>query len=239
MKQLFLSVLLLAVFQTSNAQNPASIIAKHIEIMGGTALDSLETAIMDAEMVMRVAPDLKNQMRMTIIHQKAYRMELKTAQVVSTIFVEGNKGWNVAAFMGQRKKMPIDSVEAGELRYQADLTGPLHRSLEKGYAVSFVGLDTLENKATAYVFKVEFAPQTTYWCYLDTTSLLELKRRVEAPINGKLHTMELTFSDYRPVGRVMKPYQIAMQNKRGTIIYTYSSILLNPPVDRKAMAAEE
>ncbi|MDX1910838.1 MAG: hypothetical protein SFV22_05095 [Saprospiraceae bacterium] len=239
MQQLFLPILLLAVFQTPNAQNPASIIAKHIEVMGGTALDSLETAIMEADMAMLIAPDVKNPMRMTIVHQQAYRMELKTAQVVSTVFVSGNKGWNIANLMGQRKKLPIDSVEAGELRYQTDLTGPLHRYREKGYAVSYIGLDTLENKATAYVFKVEFAPQTTYWCYLDTTSLLEVKRRVEVPINRKLHSMELTFSDYRRVGRVMKPYQIAMQNKRGTITYTYTSILLNPPVDRKALAAEE
>jgi outer membrane lipoprotein-sorting protein len=241
MKHYLLTLFIFTLCIDIKAQTPETIIEQHLAALGGpAALDSLETVILEADIVMKAMPDLKNTVHMTIVHRQAYRMEMKTPQVNSTVFMDGNKGWNIARLMGQRKKLQIDSIEACELRYQTDLTSPLHRYREKGYAVSYLGKDTVATGAPAHIFKVEFAPQTSYWCYLDAQTLLEVHRRVEAPVNRKLHTMELTFSDYRLVdGRTKKPYRIVMKNKRGEMTYNYSNIILNPPVDRAKWAMEE
>jgi hypothetical protein len=124
----------------------------------------------------------------------------------------------------------MDSVETKELSSQKFIDSPLHGWKEKGYVVSLVGTDTAQGK-TAHVFRVEFEPATTYLCYIDSASLLEVRRIIDAPSNGNMLKFEMEFADYQQVSGVWLPRQMKMTNKKGVMIWEYQDIKLNVPVD--------
>jgi hypothetical protein len=207
-----------------------SIIFAHLAATGGTAWDSIKTAVMKINLVFANAPDLKTDLTYTISNGQAYRMDMKSSFSETSICVNGNKGWSVAKIGDQLIKQTIDSLETKELSWQKFVGSPLHGWKEKGYVVSLVRTDTAQGK-TAHVFRVEFEPATTYFCYIDSASLLEVRRTIDAPSKGNMLKFEMEFADYQPVSGVWLPRQMKMTNKKGVMIWEYQDIKLNVPVD--------
>ncbi len=235
MKKLLFVALFMCCQTLSESQRAAEeIIAQHLAAKGGSsAWDSVKTAKMDIQVIYTAVAGMESKMTQTIVNLKAHRMDIVGPfKAESTIAFNGNKGWSIGKSMGQTARSTIDSAEVQELKYQTDLAGPLHHYQEKGYKVTYLGKDTVQN-AEAHKIKIELNAATTYYSSIDIKTHLEVKRVIVTPIRGKPATISLYYSDHKTVGNVVFPHRVEMHNSKGVMVFVYHKIELNLPVDPK------
>lgn len=227
MKQLLFNCLLLLSCSAASAQTAAAIIEKHLSIRGADALDSVKNARMDLEVVLKNAPSMKSKATYSTVMMQSHRIDLHVPNLYETVICfSGDQGWGLLKKAGKTELTRMDSATVQELKYQTEILGPLYQYQEKGYTVEYLGREVMD-ESVAFILKVNAAHSTTYHCYINTQSLLEVKRTVLAPNNGEMITVDLYFSEYKPVLGVLMPFKIEMRNRKGTTYFNFQQIELN------------
>jgi hypothetical protein len=231
MRNIIFSLLCVLASAPATAQTADEIIAKHLAARGGIALDSIKTAEMDIIVSFKNAPQVKSTVTNRIVNMQSHRIDMSVPDLYDVVICfDGNSGWSTVKRGDDTQLTLIDSSEAQELKYQTEIAGPLHRFKEKGYTATYLGLDTLQG-STVHKIRIDAACKTTYFSFIDTTGYSEIKRTTIAPSEGKMQTVDLYYTDIKPVMGVYMPYRIEMHNRRGVTYFDYTRIVLNSDID--------
>lgn len=231
MKHFLFNFFLLISFGTASAQTADAIIEKHLSIRGAGALDSVKTARMELEVIHKNAPSMKSQATYSSVMMQSHRIDLRVPYLYETVICfSGDRGWGLLKRDGKTELTRMDSATVQELKYQTEILGPLYQYQQKGYTVEYLGREVIDESVT-FILKVNAAHNTTYHCFIDSQTLLEVKRTVLAPNNGQMISVELYFSEYRPVKCILMPFKIEMRNRKGTTYFNFQEIEFNTNFD--------
>jgi outer membrane lipoprotein-sorting protein len=238
MKKIIFSLLIICSHVNTYAQPVEAIIDKHIIARGGAALDSIKNAKMDIELSYKNAPTMKQTMTYHTLMRAAHRIDISIPNMYDAVICfNGNQGWQSVKKGDESPKVKlIDSSEVQDLKYQTEILGPLYQYKEKGYKVEYLGKEKV-NDIETYNIKVKAINNTMYNCYIDTITYAEIKRTVTAPSSGQIITVELYYSNIKPVSGVMMPFRIEMLNKRGVTYFDFKNIILNATIENKLFDA--
>ncbi len=233
MKHLIFCLPFLFFGTTVSAQTAAEIIEKHLVARGGSALDSVRNTKMDIEVVLKNAPGMTFKATYSTVMMQSHRIDMSVPNLYDAVICfSGDQGWGVLKKDGKSDLTLMDSAAVQELKYQTEILGPLYQYQQKGYKVEYLGREQV-NETETFNIKVEAANNTTYNCFIDTQTFMEVKRAVIAPSNGQMISVEFYYSDLKPVLGVIMPFKIEMSNRKGTTYFIFQTIELNTNLDPK------
>lgn len=233
MKKLFLSAFLFAVAFAVQAQSADEIIAKHLEAMGGKAWDNVKTMKMESKITVQAAPGMEIPMTMTVVNNKAARVDVSVMGMTQISCINGDKGWANSPFNGQTDAEPLTSDQVKEMKDMTDLSGSLYNYKAKGYTVEYVGKEDVEG-TEVHKIKIVKSPTKTEYALIDPENWYQIKSITVATIDGKEVTAESSYSNFKKEGGVVFPYTIEQNNPMmGASVTTVTALQLNVAVDEK------
>jgi outer membrane lipoprotein-sorting protein len=121
---------------------------------------------------------------------------------------DGTTGWTINPFSGRDIAEKMDADALKEMKFQADIDGPLVDYASKGYKVEYVGQEDMDGSPT-YHLKLTTQESDTYDFYLDKDSYLEVKEKSHIKQqDGTTQDGETNFSNYKETSGVLIPYTI-------------------------------
>lgn len=233
MKYLIFCLSFLFSVTTVSAQTVAEIIEKHLVARGGSALDNVRNAKMDIDVVYKNAPSMKSKATYSTVMMQSHRIDLSVPNLYDAVICfSGDQGWGAIKKEGKTDLNFMDSAAVQEVKYQTEILGPLYHYQQKGYTVEYLGKEQV-NETEAFKVKVSAAVNTTYHCFIDTQTFMEVKRTVLAPNNGQMISVEFYYSDLKPVLGVWMPFIIEMRNRKGITYFNHQQIEFNTNLDPK------
>lgn len=121
---------------------------------------------------------------------------------------DGTTGWSINPFGGRDIAEKMDADALKEIKFQADIDGPLVDYAAKGYKVEYVGEEDMDGSPT-YHLKLTTQESDIYDFYLDKDSYLEVKEKSHIKQqDGTTQDAETNFSNYKETSGVLIPYTI-------------------------------
>ncbi|MBA3649220.1 MAG: outer membrane lipoprotein-sorting protein [Chitinophagales bacterium] len=135
----------------------------------------------------------------------------------------GTDGWDYNPFQGRDVVEKMNADELKDVKFQADIDGPLVDYAKKGYKVDYIG-DEDFNGTQSYKLKLTSKEGDEYSYFIDKESnlLLGLKQKVKTK-DGSETESETNLSDYKEVNGVLMPFTI--ENKANYQGQSFSSFI--------------
>lgn len=152
---------------------------------------------------------------------------------------DGETGWAIMPFMGKPDPEKMADDQLKQIKDQADIDGPLVNYKEKGHKLELVGETEVEGTPVIEL-KLTKKNGDVLHIFLDKEHKLEIMTRAKTDMMGQKVEAESYFSDYKPVGKTVMPYAIAIK-MNGQVMQnlTFSEIKLNKEVDDKLFVMPE
>lgn len=227
----FIAVSAILFSLTLSAQTVDEIIAKHVAAQGGLAkLKALQSIRMTGNfesggMQADFTQVLKRPMKM--------RLDLSVQGLTMTQAYDGQRGWQIVPFTGQKDPELMTGDELKNAQEQADMDGPLVDYKSKGNTIELVGKEKIADK-DSYHLKVMLKNGSERELYLDAATFLGVKTSVKTMMRGAKVELESTLGDYRDVNGLKFPFSIEQRQVGGDGAeqkITFSKIELNPPLE--------
>ncbi|MCC6460612.1 MAG: hypothetical protein IT260_09100 [Saprospiraceae bacterium] len=233
MKNALLPVLFLFLAVSAFAQTADEIIDNHLKAIGGKAWENIKTVKTDAKITAQAAPGMEIPMTMTIVHNKAARIDVTVMGMTQSSCINGDGGWANNPFMGKTEAEPITADQAKEMKEMTDLSGSLYNYKAKGYKVEYVGQEDLEG-TEVHKIKVEHSPTKTEYVLIDPSNWYQIKNITVTTVDGQEVTSESMFSNFKEVSGVIFPFTIEQNNPMmGSSVVTVTNVAVNEPVDEQ------
>jgi outer membrane lipoprotein-sorting protein len=213
------------------AQTVDEIIAKHIAALGGmTKLKAVQSIRMTGNferggMQAGFTQVFKRPMKM--------RLDISVQGLTMTQAYDGEQGWQVVPFTGQKDPEPMTGDDLKNAQEQADLDGPLMDYKKKGNTVELIGKEKIAGK-DSYHLKVTLKNGDARHLYLDAVTFLGQKTSTRTMVRGTEVEFESVLTDYKEVDGLKFPFAIEQHQVGGEgpgqkIIF--KNIEVNVPVD--------
>jgi len=119
---------------------------------------------------------------------------------------DGTTGWKVRPFLNRKEIEPYTEEELKTVTAQDDLDGPLIDYAAKGTTIELIGTEKVEGRDT-YRLKLTTKSGKTRALWIDSQTYLEAKMEgTPRRLDGKYHSVEVYFRDYRTVGGLQIPF---------------------------------
>lgn len=230
MKKVFIGVFFLFVSRLSQTQTVDEIIAKNVAATGGAAWGKLKTMKMDISMTSPVAPGRVMYSSITVIHEKAFRMDVTLMGTTLITCLNGDKGWRINPFAGKMDTVTLSADEVKEIKYLADITG-LYGYKEKGYTAEYLGKEDVEGK-NLHKIKLIVSPTHIQYSFIDPETFFVIKQiSVDLP-DGQEVTSETRMSDFKIVEGLTIAHNIEDNHPiPDQTVMKITSLVINPAVD--------
>lgn len=233
MNRLLISGILCLLVFAAQAQTADEIIANHLQAMGGKAWETVKTMKMETKVSVQAAPGMEIPMTMTVVNQKAARMDVSVMGMTQTSCINGDKGWSNNPFAGKMDAEALTSDQVMEMKDMTDLSGSLYNYKAKGYSVEYMGKEDLEGTDMHKIKIVKSASKTEY-ALIDPQSWYQIKNITVSTVDGKEMSAETIYSNFKQEGGVVFPYTIEQNNPMmGASVTTVTAIRINEAVDEK------
>ena len=135
-----------------------------------------------------------------------FEIDFKGQTAIQTY--DGQNGWKVRPYLGRREVERFSAEEAKIAATQQELDGPLLDYAAKGTKVVLVGSEAVEGRAT-YKLALTYKDGDVRHLWIDAQTFLDTKIEA-APRNwdGKAHSVEMYYRDYKPVDGLMIAHRL-------------------------------
>ena len=201
------------------------LVAKNLRAKGGIEkIKSVQTIRQSGRMTMQ---GMAASITITAKRPNLLRQEIVVAGKTIVNGFDGTTPWLVNPLTGSNDPIIVSGPEADAILEQADLDGPLVDSKAKGYAIEYVGLETVNGRSAQHL-KLTGPTRRIQHCYLDATTGLEFRIVSEGPAGS----LEQELTDFRDVEGVKVPFG-ARTLASGVLLadLTFDKVELNVPVD--------
>ncbi len=204
---LILSLSLFSIFQISEAQTLAEILARHETASGFAARQKIRTLTSIGKVT-----QMGNTLPVSIIQKRPnkYRFDVHLDEGRITQAYDGFIGWSFNPFNGQ-DTVALDGPELAQLRESADFDGILHSYRQKGFSIQLIGR-VPNGTRSAWKIQIKKPSGETMNFYIDTITYLVVKSDVGFIINRMPYVAESVFGDFRKVGGMVLPYLVQTRN---------------------------
>ncbi len=213
------------------AETLDSLIARHIEARGGKeALESIETLRMSGRAI--GGPGREALVTREVLPPGRVRTEFAFQGVTAVYACDGAKCWYVAPLSGVFEAELMTEADTSLAIEQTDILGPLFDWQAKGHSVELLGKEMIDGRE-AFKLKVTLAGGGVQTDYLDAESAHLVRRTSTRHVGERTIELEMSFSDYRPVGGVMFPHSIASSDTSSSesLEIVVEEAELNVPLD--------
>ncbi len=230
-KSLVALLLAAALAPAAHAQSLDDVLAKCFQAQGG--LDKLKK-VQTVRMVgrMQVGPGMEAPITLDKKRPKLELMEFVFSGMTGLQGYDGQRGWQLMPFMGQKTAEPLSEDDSKLAADQADFDGPLVDWKAKGNTVELAGKESVDG-ADAYKLKVTHKSGRVEYYYVDAETYLVVKREGKQVTRGTEMETETSLGDYKEVAGLMFPYSITMGAKGSERkqSLTIDSIAVDVPMD--------
>ena len=144
--------------------------------------------------------------RMELKRPRKSRLEIDFRGKTAIQVYDGTKGWKVRPFLNRHEVEAFTADELKAAALQSDLDGPLVDYAKKGTKVALEGTDKVEDNDT-YRLKLTFKNGSVQHLWIDAKTFLEAKiEGTPRRLDGKSHSVEVYYRDFRPVSGLMMPF---------------------------------
>jgi outer membrane lipoprotein-sorting protein len=171
--------------------------------------------------------------RMELKRPRKSRMELDFRGQPAVQVYDGTNGWRLRPFLNRHEVEPYTPDQLKEASRQDDLDGPLVDYAAKGTKIEMEGVEKVEGKDN-YRLKLTFKNGESKKLWVNAQTFLETK--IEGSprrLDGKMHTVEVYYRDYRPVDGLVMPYlmETVTQGVKQTEKIEIEKIAVNPKLE--------
>jgi outer membrane lipoprotein-sorting protein len=210
---------------TAPAPSVDDLVAKNLQAKGGIErIKSVQTFRQTGRMTMQ---GIAATITITAKRPNLLRQEIVVAGKTIVNGFDGTTPWLVNPLTGSTDPIVVGGPEADAIREQADLDGPLVDYKTKGYAIEYVGLETVNGRSVQHL-KLTGPTRRIQHCYLDATTGLEFRIVSEAPAGS----LEQELTDFRDVEGLKVPFG-ARTLANGVLLaeLTFDRVEFNVPLD--------
>ena len=215
------------------------IIALNIESRGGRdAMQAVKSAQMNGKINM--GPGMDAPFEVTFARPGMVRMEFTVQGMVGITAYDGENGWGVMPFMGQKEPDVLADDQLKQIQEQADFDGPLVDYADKGHTIELLGKVDMEG-TEAYKLRITKKNGDVATSYLETESGLEFRQETRTMMQGNEANFVTEIGDYKEVGDLLLPHSMTQtfEGAPAGQTITIESIVLNPEVDKTLFAMPE
>jgi outer membrane lipoprotein-sorting protein len=226
-----LAVVFLSLTAAAQELSVEQIIAKNIEAKGGLEkIKAQET--LRASGRMTLSPGVEAPVVMEQKRPGSFRLELTLQGQTAVQAYDGQTGWQVNPFEGQKEPALLGPDELKAAQEQADLDGPLVDYKEKGHQIELVGREQVAGR-DAYKLKVTLKSGDVRYLYLDAGTFLEFKQEGKRVRRGAEQETETVYGDYKAEGGVLMPhsYEAGVKGSAQKQKVLIDKVEVNPPLD--------
>ena len=202
-RMIFVFVSLVLSFVLVHGQSLDEILKKHYEARGGLKnIRAIRTAEFKGKMSM-----MGKDFPMTIYRKRAggFRSEFSMGDKSVLQVYDGKSGWQINPMMGSKEPAEITGNGLRDVQEQADIDGILIDWKEKGYKLSLVGKEKLNDK-DAFNLKIIRKDSTEQEMFIDSKTYLKVRQSEKMILRGKEFNIVTTFSDFRKIDNVTVPF---------------------------------
>src|SRR6266478_8629920 len=185
------------------------------------------------QMPKRPAKQVRLPFRLELKRGRKSRLELDFRDKTAVQVYDGTNGWKLRPFLNRHEVEPYNPDQLKEASRQDDLDGPLVDYAAKGTKIEMEGVEKVEGKDN-YRLKLTFKNGESKKLWVNAQTFLETKidgspRRLD----GKMHTVEVYYRDYRPVDGLVMPYltETVTQGVKQTEKIEIEKIAVNPKLE--------
>ena len=230
MKKFILPALLL-IAQFTSAQTVEEIMNKLTIALGGSdKFKAIKTAVIKGKITMA---GMEFPFTMSIIAEKAVRMEMEAMGMkVIQVYNQG-KGWTINPVEGKTTAQELSGDELESLKDLVSLADDLVDYKAKGYKVELLGSEKVEDVDT-WKLKLIKTDSSSETYFLDKKSMLKIKTSTMEKEDGNEIETESFYSDFREMNGIKFPFNV-IEKVGGEIIQevAFESIELNIKMDEK------
>lgn len=233
-KTLFFAAFSLLLGASAQAQSAEEIIAKHIAATGGAeAWGKVKTMKSDAKISADGAPNMTIEMTMTVVRDKALRMDVSVMGMTQSSAISGEKGWSTNPFAGKTDPEPMTADQVTSMKEMTDVDGALVGYKEKGYTVEYVGTEDVDG-TDALKVKVDKGNKKVEYCFFDPANHYQIKSIQVEEVDGKQVESATVYSNFKTQDGLVMPFTMQQANPMmGNSTITMTAVTLNPTVDEK------
>src|ERR1700756_4287118 len=134
------------------------------------------------------------------------RLEIEFAGKTAIQVYDGTNGWKLRPYLNRMEGGPFTDDEQKLPAMQTDLDGALIDYAAKGSKVELEGAEKVEDRDT-YKLKVTMANGHETHVWVDAQTFLEAKVEGQPRrLDGKIHSVEVYYRDYRAVNGLQMPF---------------------------------
>jgi outer membrane lipoprotein-sorting protein len=190
------------------------------------------------QMPRRPAEQAQLPFRLELKRERKQRLEIDFHGQTAIQVFDGTHGWKVRPYLNRHEVEPFTADEIKAMQLQHELDGPLVDYAAKGTKAELEGTEKVEGKDT-YRLKLTFRNGASQRVWIDANTFLETKiDGTPRRLDGKYHSVEIYYRDYRTVSGVKVPYltETKVQGVRQTEKLEFEEVAVNARVEDSRFA---
>jgi outer membrane lipoprotein-sorting protein len=176
--------------------------------------------------------------RLELKRTRKSRLEIDFQGQTAIQVYDGTNGWKLRPFLNRHDVEPFTADEMKAMAMQSDLDGPLVDFATKGTKVEMEGTDKVEGNDT-YRLKLTYKNGQAQHLWVNARTFLETKiEGTPRRLDGKHHSVEIYYRDYRSVNGLMVAYvmETKVQGVKQTEKIKVEKVTVNPHLEDSRFA---
>ncbi len=186
----------------------------------------------------RPAEQVKLPFRTELKRPRKQRTELDFQGKTNVQVYDGTNGWKLRLFLNRHEVEPYKPEELKAAARQSDVDGPLVDYASKGTRIEMEGIEKVEGQDN-YRLNLIYKNGESQKLWVNAKTFLETKiEGAPRRLDGKMHTVDVYYRDYRPVNGLMMPFlmETVTQGVKQTEKIEVEKIAVNPKLDDSRFA---
>ena len=221
-------VSLMAFAGMASAGELETIVEKHHEAMGGLdAMKATKTVTMKGKLVINTPQgEMVMGADMWFKDRTKMRTETEMQGMKMIQVIDGETGWQINPMMGAVEPTDMTEAEMSNFKSQVDFLGDFYEAEKKGIKLEYQGTEDVEGTEAHKILVTpkDGEPRTHF---LDTEYFMLLLTQSKTNQMGMEMSVNVYYSDYKKVGKLMIPHALTIKNEQFEVNFTFEEVKVN------------